>query len=587
MSRVDNFRKVPVKIPYKSGFDKSYRHTLTGTTGTLVPIFCDEVLPNQDSYLRIPFVLRMPPLATDTFMNVDYKMEAFFVPTRLLMAGNSYENFMTGHTDIKYDDGNGGTITNKIRTPIISLSAGDVTYGSLADYLGIKSNPLAGFIYNVSAFPFLAYHLIWEHWYRNSLIQHSIFSDVVSSAFADSPSNFNSVVPSDNASVGYSFTFSNSAGFADGSDIYELRQRNFGADYFTVATPKPQNGPSIGVALAVNTNVAGVTYLDNNTLGVHVQSDRDPQYWQRGSNVNIDTNLGSSGITQNSDTFAPSTGFTIASLRLANSLECFLERNNISGNRFVDFLKANYGADLKDGVAQRPVYLGSASFPVYTSGVMANGEPDPNGNTNNPFNSVASQYGSAHAEGSDFVVKFHSDEPGYLMVIGSLVPDITYGSGVDRMFMRYVKPDSRTDMANHLLQNVGPQPIFHSEAIKIVDQTAASSVFGYVDRYADWMTKNNKLSGELHDGESLQAFALQRNFNTAVISSQFLQIPTTFLDQVMAVAVANSNFTYWIDCYFEYKVSMPLARYSIPSLQDPAYEHGDTVWLNRGGVRID
>lgn len=77
MLGIDNLRKVPVKIPYKSGFNKSYRHTLSGETGSLIPIFVDEIIPNEDVYLRCPFSLRLPPLATDTFMNISYKLEAF------------------------------------------------------------------------------------------------------------------------------------------------------------------------------------------------------------------------------------------------------------------------------------------------------------------------------------------------------------------------------------------------------------------------------------------------------------------------------------------------------------------------------
>lgn len=263
-----------------------------------------------------------------------------------------------------------------------------------------------------------------------------------------------------------------------------------------------------------------------------------------------------------------------------------MERNNIAGNRFVDFLRANYGANLADGVAQRPVYLGSSSTPVYASGVLQTAGLGYT--TNNPFDSVGASYGRAYAQSKDFVVKFHNDEPGYLMVIGSLVPEVTYASGIERMFMRYTKADSRTDMANHLLQNVGPQPIYNAELEERVDSSDFVNVFGYVDRYADWMTRNNQIHGLLRDGESLQSFALQRSVAVeSGISSSMLQIPKNYLDQVMAVTNENAGYSYWVDFYCDYRVSQPLARYSIPSLQDPAYEHGDTIWLNRAGVRID
>lgn len=587
---VINFRKVPAKIPYKSGFTPSFRNTLTGTTGTLIPVLCDELMPNRDVYLCLPFVLGMPPLATDTFMNLNYKLEAFFVPTRLLMRG--YEQWINGDTQIKY-----GNSYFKIRTPVFDLGAfcgsGFSIAGSLFDYLGIRSSVAGdseGNFDNIflSAFPVLAYHLIYEEWYRNSLVQQSIFTDSITSNYV--VRNFRDVIPSDNPNVNYEIQVEDV--FNDGVHFYELRQRNFGSDYFTSSTPSPQNGPAIGVGLSLDTSYFKAAIDSRISDGNWNNADDNLKVSPSDSGVGdwpasskgIFTSR--SGLTQNQARAGAAGGFTIASLRAANSLQQFLERNNIAGNRFVDFLRANYGANLADGVAQRPVYLGSSSTPVYASGVLQTAGVG--GQTNNPFDSVGASYGRAQAQSKDFVIKFHNDEPGYLMVIGSLVPEVTYSSGIERMFMRYVKADSRTDMANHLLQNVGPQPIFNAELEEKVSSSDFVNVFGYVDRYADWMTRNNQLHGLLRDGESLQSFALQRSVNVEDgISSSMLQIPKNYLDQVMAVTQANAGYSYWVDFYCDYRVSQPLARYSIPSLQDPAYEHGDTIWLNRGGVRLD
>lgn len=604
MSSIDNFRKVPAKIPYKSGFDLSHRNTFTSTTGTLTPVYCQELMANSDHFVRIPFVLGMPPLAIDTFMNVNYKIEAFFVPTRLLM--KSYDKWCTGETDIKYMV-EGVATKKKVRTPVISIPYGDAKLGNgtLSDFLGFGSDLASGSAnVIISAFPFLAYHLVYEEWYRNSLIQTSIFTDTVLPAYrAD---NFNSVVPSDYANVG--FTLSLTSLFNDSVALGDLRQRNFGADYFSVATPSPQNGPAIGVGLTLNTSAFGAglyNVLEAYGSGIVTDgadaldefdgavnnleqsiADHQTRHWPADGGKKSGNLTVTSGITANQTPTSKLGGFTIASLRAANSLQQFLERNNIAGNRFVDFLRANYGANLADGVAQRPVYLGSRSIPVYVNGVLqtANGSDE---SGNNPFGSVASKYGNASCSDKDFVVKFHVDEPGYLLVLGSLVPEVTYSGGVARHLLRYVRPDSRTDMANHLLQNVGPQPIYESELVSATADSSYTTVFGYVDRYADWMCRNNEVHGLLKDGENLASFVLQRTFGGASLGSTFLKIPTNYLDQVMAVTDAESGYSYWMDAYIEHKASMPLARYSVPTLQDPAYEHGDTVWLNRAGVRIE
>lgn len=43
-----------------------------------------------------------------------------------------------------------------------------------------------------------------------------------------------------------------------------------------------------------------------------------------------------------------------------------------------------------------------------------------------------------------------------------------------------------------------------------------STVFGYTDRYAEYKYHDDEVHGLLRDGESLQAFALQRSFVDAL-----------------------------------------------------------------------
>lgn len=208
---------------------------------------------------------------------------------------------------------------------------------------------------------------------------------------------------------------------------------------------------------------------------------------------------------------------------------------------------------------------------------------------------MAAKFGSAFVDGNDLVIDgFTAQEPGYLMVVTWLSPKVTYSTGVDPVLTRYLITDSQSDMANPILQNVGNEPIYARQLCSDQAILFDDAVFGYNDRYANWKDKMDEVHGLLRDGASLQSFALQRTFGVTgttpgyvpVISTEFLQIPTDYLDQVSAVDGEISNFGYWSDTFFDYKVSMPLARYSVPSLQDPAYEHGDDVLLDRAGKQI-
>ena len=578
-------RKALVSVPHRSGFDKSFRNLLTGKCGTLVPIFCDEVMPNTTVNINLAMAVQLPPLASDTFMNVNYKVEAFFVPTRLLMAG--YEDWIS-----RKDVVGSGNTARTLRAPIIQFTPSQAAPGTLLDYLGVMTQTL-GATENgnatgmttesvCTAFPALAYGLIWNEWYRNPMVQQSLYYNQLEAKVQNIngyvPSVMKFFAPEENSN---NYILGANQYYRDQTNIFTLRQRNFGADYFTMATPSAQSGDAQKVTMLI----PGITGF---------LSDPSQNGWTDPSPIEGDE----VGVISGPNASVGSTSFTIAALRAANSMQMFLERQNLCGPRYVDFVKANYGANLKDSIAQRPVYLGSFSQPVYSKGIYQSNQENSNDiASNNPFNSVGARYGHAYAEGSSHIVDFTAEETGYIMILGSLVPEVTYSSGIEKYLSRYIYKSSQSDLANPILQNVGNQPILAKELdAKLVFDTVAYSnaneVFGYVERYADWKTRNNQLHGLMRDGGSLAAFALQRYWDLGAnddifITSDFLQIPTNFMDQVTAANDAISEYGYWADFYFDYKVSQPLYEYSLPSLQDPAYEHGNIFLIDRSGKHID
>lgn len=543
---------VGVKVPLRSGFDKSHHNLLTTKVGTITPIMCDEVIPNSKVSLRLAIAASLPPLAVDTFMKVDVRVEAFFVPMRLLCG--SFESWFADE-QVQVVAGSNIANISAPGLPTLSIDASALSVlepGTLADYLGFRNGKaLSNSLHEVylSAMPFLAYHKVYDDYYRAPLVQKSIFARLASGTPAKWIPAITPFVQSNSSNVNLikvnsgtiASTPTDFAGlYADNVPITSLRQRNFGFDYFTNAQP-------------------------------------DPAY--RGD---VDINV-------------VSNQFSIAALRAGNSLQQFRERNALCGPRMTDVVRARYGADLSNGVAQRSVLLGSAIYPVYSRSISVQGD---NTNANNPFAAAAGgQVAVGYAAGSDFIIdNFVAQEPGYILVNATLVPHVTYASGVRRMLTRYVTERGGTlaEMANPLLQNVGNQPIYDFElSTETIQNTAAATVpnpvvFGYTDRYADFMTCEDEVHGLITIGESLASFAAQRVITGAspVIGTAFLQIPTNYLDNVTVVTSTLSTYGAWFDCDFSYKVSMPLAEYSQPSLQDPGYEHGQTIHVHRGGFRF-
>lgn len=554
-----------VDVKRRSGFDKSFKNILTTKVGTITPLAYKLLIPNSDFNLSLAISAALPPLAADTFMRCSLKVEAFAVPMRLLYGG--FTSWLTGEEI--YKSVNGETIATRAKLPRVKIpyfghpdgsSHGFIPNihfgldddannfsawgrGSLLDYLGFKgqdneSQTSSDSVY-LNIFPFLAYHRCYDDWYRNRKVQRALFGRPIESGGLIGRSILGSL-PFECSDEIRDFYLGDVLDYFDGENIEakqfiddtylgQLHQRNYGSDYFTEAMPDAQFGSE-----------------------------------QR---VTIDGN----------------NGFTISALRLANAMQVFEEKNNLSSPALQDYCLVNYGAHLKDGIAQRAVYLGSAAYDVYSKGVMAQGTTQP---TNNPFGSVGARYGSAFASGSNFVVKGHVDEPCYLMVLATLVPEANYSYGIKKDLTIFTEEGSLMDMPNPAFELVGNEPIFSRE-VGSFDTSQYDNVFGWTKRYMWHKTAYNEVHGLLLEGESLAAFVAQRAIaRGSVLGSDFLQIATDDLDNVTAVQGDLSKYGCWIDSFIRLNVSEPLGESALPSLVDPATEHGESVYIRNNGNRL-
>ena len=569
MSHSSNiFEQRKVQIKNKSGFDLAHSNFLTQTCGTLTPVCVVPMLPNDSISLGFMSQVKLPPMATSFYGRVDYRLEAFFVPYRILWGG--WENFVTMPTNDPY-----GTQTIRPKYLPNLLFAGDGTdnsfvgrvndtfkRGSLADYLGFKGVPhldktsSAKFAIN-NIMPFLAYHKIYDDWYRNANIQKPVFvrSETPTKSLSSLPWNpkYTTVLASSspltagsgntgwsdaevtgdseilkafgfNLNFRYSDTFVPPT-FEDGSDLFTLRQRNWSKDYFTTATLYPQQN--------------GLT--------------------------------GGAGVT--SSVSSGSTTFTISQLRQANILQKWLERNNIAGERYADQIRATFGVLPSDAMLDRPIFLGGSNFGIYTNSIAQNAGGDA-GNSSNPFRGeVGSDAGQTSGFGKDSLIdKFTATEHGIIMVLGSIVPHQTYSTGSSRMFGM----STFADIPNPMFEGLGEEAVYKEELTP--DMVAVNQVFGYTQQYAWMKYMNDEVHGLLVDNESLQSFCLQRSFDRTVkLDSSFIQIPTDFLDQVMSVAAKASGFCCWNNMYFDIKKTSLLSQYTIPTLGEQSNTHTETV----------
>lgn len=531
MSKISKiFTEQPIEVQNRSGFDMSFENFLTMPVGTLVPVVCEETIPNETYDLGYLAQVQLPPMATDFYGRVDLRLEAFFVPNRIIWGG--WQNFMTMPVNNPY----GGTVSRPTTVPdanFTTFANSSLTTalgpGTLSDYLGIKVNygtatgVTAAWIPNL--LPYFAYHKIYDDWYRNSKLQVPVF-DKPSISQASSEANVIKAAPwLDN-----SFTITNpSTVLNDNIGLFSLRQRNWAKDYFTTAALYPQ----------ASGDIAGATF---STTG--------------------DTT-------------------SISAVRAANTLQRWMDRNNIAGERYADQIKATFGCYPSDATTDRAIFLGADSIGIYNKSVYTTSERNSTVSQNqNPFaGNVGSKSASAAAFGDGKLIdSFRTTEHGWIIVLASIVPHATYGTGTRRTFLH----SQIGDYANPLLQGLGEQAIYDNELIDSLPVTKGSNgnIFGYQQQYSEYKYHLDEVHGLLRDGQSLESFALQRTFptnNVPTLGTDFTSIPTTYMDQVTAVASTMSRYGAWSNFYFSFKKVSPLSEYVIPTLGDLKDVHKESI----------
>lgn len=535
------FNRVPIDLPNRSGFNLDHENQFSATCGTLIPAYAKPVLPKDTISMGVNFQCQLPPMVSDFSGKVDAVFEAFFVPNRILWGG--WENFVTHPSQRPIYPSGTPVAARPSRKPVVTLYGGDseglsIGPATLADYLGWKKEDYStGTNVAVDALPFLAYAMIYEHWYRDSRIQAPLFfapqiNDIQSMRQPFS-CPYVSIAPG-LTTLGPQYTYT-SASYGDGSKISDLRQRNWSKGYFTTASPLPQAGEA-----------AEVTF----------------------------------------DVADASGAISIASIRSANSIQQWMERNNFSYN-YADQIYAQYGIYPSSAKMDKPIFLGRVKQTVYTRSVM---QTTP-GNYSNTTGKIAgwtqqlgSKAGSSQAIGEGRLFEnFTPSEHGFLFVIFSLVPHAYYGTGCARHLIEL----ESEDIPFPLLAGMGDQPIYKFE-LTGSDPDENGDIFGYTDRYAHYKYDEDEVHGLLRDGQNLAPLALQRGFGgdaaDVELSSEFLQIPIDALDQVQAVATSVLGYSCIVNSFFKMEKISTLPAYSLPTLGDLKNTHKGSV--SRGGSRL-
>lgn len=249
--------------------------------------------------------------------------------------------------------------------------------------------------------------------------------------------------------------------------------------------------------------------------------------------------------SRGSDVNIPVNG-TIPQLWTANRLQEFRMRIQLAGKRFIDQIRALWGVEVPDMRLQRTEVVGRWKTHLIVSDVLQN-------STSTESSKLGEPAGYATAYGSGKLGHYTAQEPGLLVIVGSVRPTTAYVDQVPRLIYK----SDYYDFENPMFDNVGMQAIMMDELYPSLN--GSSEVFGYSPRrYAEYMQNSNEIHGDFK--LSLDYWHAARKFRQAPsLNPEFVAFtPEDNLNRIFASQEGSNIVSQF---FFDMVVSRPLSRY--------------------------
>lgn len=541
---MNQFTSTPVLNIPSNTFDLSYDVQLTCDAGFVVPVDCQETLPGQSYRYSNNTFVRLAPMIAPIMHKLDVTTVTGFVPWRLIWE-NSQKFFVSPVPDEN--------------TPVPPHFSNQViAVGDLGDYLGLPTQKVydetTGGTFDqydnfgidwFSAGPFAAYQKFFNDWFRDENLYNN----------------------------GEEVPFMLGDGVNDYYQFKDMRRRAWRHDYFTSSLPFAQKGDPVEIPIANFSNVpVSVVAPDPNRRGAFQTAS--------GSNIsgNFDVTVNGTGgpvaqtvvngaaavydpngtLMAQTSQLSNAAAVTVNTLRWAEKLQVFLEKNARGGTRYTEIVRQHFGVRSSDARLQRAEFLGFSVNPVVISEVL---QTSPSTVDNTPLAEMA---GHGISYGGSKTVNYFAEEHGFFMTFMIIRPRSSYMQGLSRMWWR----KDPLQYAWPTFAQLGEQEIKNKEIYYFSQSDPYNEgTFGYLPRYAEYRYLSDRCCGEMRT--SYAHWHMNRIFRATsvpelpALNEDFISCSPT--KRVFAVNTAGSH-PYIINIKHNIKSRIPLPKFGIPAL---------------------
>lgn len=474
-------------------------HYFDTAIGWVIPASVNELLPGDNIDINFNCLIKGQTMPVTPFGKVSAYINAFFVPTRLV--DDDWEKRITGVDEKKARRGDNSLVPYSTDFPaLLTAASGDTTNTlqevkkyQLRDYMSWPLGSYAG--QDMSQFtiaPLCAYHKVWNDYFRPE-----DYCDVIPDTIQRFNEWTNSRTSYEDASIGDFLGYR--------SFIMRCMLNN---DLFTTALDSQQLG--VGAQVPLNGSMNFGFY---SVLGEPATTNDSPvtfgiQTWNGKTGLGIDNNY----VTTSSDSTRVESpisldstnkwfnlgirdggdlSISITELRLAQQLQKWAEYQNRCGSRYVEYLKSMFSISPRDERLQRSEWIGGFEMPIVTDTFHAHD----NSETDGKKQYIGQEAGKQITGGGQSLGRYFAKEYGYLLLTIHIKPEISYGQGLPKMF---IKP-SRYDYYNPLFTGLSEQEILNIEVFHKPGDSRDLDIFGYHERYYEYISCQDRIQGAFHD----------------------------------------------------------------------------------------